>query len=109
MILCRNRPHGIQCPWGHIYCYASLHRPKTPDELQSVEYSDKINQTHEYIGILHELNRKTDEGFTNYKKQKELMEQIDYLDIYINSLSVQADNLLEEINLVEKKINESKN
>ena len=73
------------------------------------ELIDKINQTHEYIGIFHELNRKTYEGFTNYKKQKELMEQIDYLDIYINSLSVQADHLLEEINLVEKKINESKN
>lgn len=73
------------------------------------ELIDKIKQTHEYIEVLHELNRKTDEGFSNYQKQKELMDQIDYLDIYINSLSVQADNLLEEINMMKNKINESKN
>lgn len=69
------------------------------------ELIEQINQTHEFITVLYELNRKTDESLTNHNKQVDLMNQIDYLDLYINSLSVQADQLLEEINLIEKKMN----
>ena len=67
------------------------------------ELLEQINQTHELISVLYELNRNIDESLTNHKKQVELIDQIDYLELYINSLTVQADHLLEEINLIEKK------
>ena len=69
------------------------------------ELLQQINNTHERIGCLYEQNKNTDESLTNYKKQEALIEQIDYLELYINSISVQADQLLEEVNLLEKKIN----
>lgn len=73
------------------------------------ELLEQINQTYELINVLYELNRNTDESLTNHKKQVELIEQIDYLELYINSLTVQADHLLEEINLIEKNNNSKEN
>ena len=73
-------------------------------EENQMNLSKKLEETQTLVNALNDLNVNTDENFNDYKKEVEMIEQIDYLDLFISSLSTQADQLQEEVNQIEKKI-----
>ena len=71
-------------------------------DLNQKELFEKIMKTNELANQLNSLTEITDEKEIN-NKEKKLMEQIDYLESYINSLSLETDKLLIEITQIEEE------
>ena len=69
------------------------------------ELFEKISKTMELVSQLSTLTNFTEEKEVGiHNKEKKLMEQIDYLDTYINSLSIETDKLLSEVSLIEEEM-----
>ena len=74
------------------------------------ELFEKISKTMELVSQLSALTNFTEEKEVGiHNKEKKLMEQIDYLDTYINSLSIETDKLLSEVSLIEEESKKLKN
>jgi len=74
------------------------------------ELFEKISKTMELVSQLSTLTNFTEEKEVGiHNKEKKLMEQIDYLDTYINSLSIETDKLLSEVSLIEEESKKLKN
>ena len=68
------------------------------------ELFEKISKTMELVSQLSTLTNFTEEKEVGiHNKEKKLMEQIDYLETYINSLSLETDKLLSEVSLIEEE------
>ena len=69
------------------------------------ELFEKISKTMELVSQLSALTNFTEEKEVGiHNKEKKLMEQIDYLETYINSLSLETDKLLSEVSLIEEEM-----
>lgn len=69
------------------------------------ELFEKISKTMELVSQLSTLTNFTEEKEVGiHNKEKKLMEQIDYLETYINSLSLETDKLLSEVSLIEEEM-----
>ena len=74
------------------------------------ELFEKISKTMELVSQLSALTNFTEEKEVGiHNKEKKLMEQIDYLETYINSLSLETDKLLSEVSLIEEESKKLKN
>jgi hypothetical protein len=73
-------------------------------DLNQKELFEKIMKTNDLANQLNSITEITDEKEINiHNKEKKLMEQIDYLESYINSLSLETDKLLIEITQIEEE------
>ena len=72
------------------------------------ELIKKINETYDLVNILSEINKNSDDLMNKYLKQKKIMENVEFLEIFIKSLSQEVDDLLSDIAKFELKMkNES--
>ena len=72
------------------------------------ELIKKINETYELVNLLNDINKNSDDCLNKYMKQKKIMDNVEFLEIFIKSLSKEVDDLLSDIAKFEQKIkNES--
>lgn len=69
------------------------------------ELLTKIQDSSNLITYFYESNRSTDENLTIFTKENELMNQIDNLEKYIDSLSLQTEELEKDLTEIESKLN----
>ena len=73
------------------------------------ELIKKINETYDLVNVLSELNKNSDDIMNKYMKQKDIMDNVEVLEIFIKSLSQEVDDLLSDIAKFESKIKNESN
>ena len=72
------------------------------------ELIKKINETYELVNLLNDINKNSDDCLNKYMRQKKVMDNVEFLEIFIKTLSQEVDDLLSDIAKFEQKIkNES--
>ena len=73
------------------------------------ELIKKINETYDLVNILSDFNKNSDDSLNKYMKEKKIMDNVEFLEIFIKSLSQEVDDLLSDIAKFESMIkNDSK-
>ena len=73
------------------------------------ELIKKINETYNLVNILSEINKNSDDCINKYMKEKKIMENVEFLEIFIKSLSQEVNDLLSDIAKFEQiMMNENK-
>ena len=73
------------------------------------ELIKKINETYDLVNILSELNKNSDDIMNKYMKQKDIMDNVEVLEIFIKALSKEVDDLLSDIAKFESKMKSESN
>ena len=73
------------------------------------ELIKKINETYDLVNVLSELNKNSDDIMNKYMKQKNIMDNVEFLEIFIKSLSQEVDDLLSDIAKFESKMKSESN
>jgi len=73
------------------------------------ELIKKINETYDLVNVLSELNKNSDDIMNKYMKQKDIMDNVEVLEIFIKSLSQEVDDLLSDIAKFESKMKNESN
>ena len=73
------------------------------------ELIKKINETYDLVNILSDINKNSDDCINKYMKEKKIMENVEFLEIFIKTLSKEVDDLLSDIAKFEKKIKDENN
>ena len=61
------------------------------------ELIKKLNETYDLVNILSDMNKNSDECLNKYMKEKKIMDNVEFLEIFIKSLSQEVDDLLSDI------------
>ena len=61
------------------------------------ELLKQINETYNLVNILSDINKNSDELLNKYTKEKKIMENVSFLEIFIKTLSQEVDDLLNDI------------
>ena len=74
------------------------------------ELLKQINETYDLVNVLSDINKNSDELLNKYTKEKKIMENVGFLEIYIKTLSQEVDDLLNDITKFEQVMkNDNKN
>ena len=72
------------------------HKSNVVEENKN-ELIKKINETYDLVNILSDMNKNSDECLNKYMKEKKIMDNVEFLEIFIKSLSQEVDDLLSDI------------
>ena len=72
------------------------------------ELVEKINQTHNLVNVLNEINSNSEENIIRFNKEKEIKNNIDLLESFIKNLSNQVEELEKDFDNIEKLIKNKK-
>ena len=72
------------------------HKSNVVEENKN-ELIKKINETYNLVNILSEINKNSDDCLNKYMKEKKIMDNVEFLEIFIKSLSQEVDDLLSDI------------
>ena len=71
------------------------------------ELIDKINQTHNLVNVINEMNNNTEENINKFNREKNIKNNIDVIESFIKNLANEVDGLEKDMdnieNLIKKK------
>jgi len=72
------------------------------------ELIKKITETYDLVNILSELSKNSDEDLNKYMREKQILDNVEFLEIFIKTLSKEVDDLLNDITKFESRIKSEK-